>query len=62
LPKKIVDAIQLVENYGARGDYHAGLLKAVAYRKDGQTVKNAGMLARVMRGGWVSPGDEVVIR
>jgi MOSC domain-containing protein YiiM len=38
-------------------EMHPDLLKAVATKVDGQVCRNAGMLARVLRGGWVRPGD-----
>ncbi len=151
LPKQVVDAIQLVENYGVAGDYHAGefvrhrylankdpnkpnlrqvllvdtsmfaaiagkgirlapgmmgeniiiegmsvmtlpigsrleiadallevteirnpclqlnemhprLLKAVAYKVDSKVQRNAGMMARVLKGGTVKPGDAVSVQ
>ena len=150
LPKLVVDAVQLIENYGVAGDYHAGrfvrhrylahkdptkpnlrqvllvdtsilaeiagqdihlkpgmlgenitlggvavmslaigtqlevgetllevtevrnpchqlnqihprLLKAVATKVDGQVRRSAGVMARILRGGWVRPGDAVIV-
>ena len=151
LPKLVVDAIQLIENYGVAGDYHAGqfvrhrylatkdptrlnlrqvllvdtsiiaeiahkdihlepgmlgenilldgimvmtlaigiqieigetllevtevrnpcyqlnemhphLLKAVVSKVDGQVRRNAGMMTRILAGGWVRTGYPVVVR
>jgi MOSC domain-containing protein YiiM len=38
------------------------LLKAVAYKSNGQVYRNAGMMGRILSGGWVRPGDRVVVR
>lgn len=40
-------------------EMHPQLLKAVATKTEGQVHRNAGMLARVLTGGWVRPGDPV---
>ena len=150
LPKPVVDAVQLIENWGVEGDYHAGrlvrhrylarkdpnrpnlrqvlivdaavfpelalrdihigpgmmgenitlagidvmqlevgaqlaigsaivevtekrnpcyqlngidprLLKAVAYKQDRQTIFKAGMMARILKGGWVRADDLVKV-
>lgn len=42
-------------------EMHQDLLKAVATKVDGQVHRNAGMLARITRSGWVRPGDPVII-
>ncbi len=42
-------------------EMHPRLLKAVATKVDGQVRRNAGMMARVLKGGWVRPGDSVVV-
>jgi MOSC domain-containing protein YiiM len=151
LPKLVVDAVQLIENYGVAGDYHAGqfvrhrylaqkdptqpnlrqvllidtsilaeiacrdihlkpgmlgenitldgiavmtlaigtqlevgetllevtevrnpcyqlnqmhprLLKVVATKVDGQVRRNAGVMARILKGGWVRAADAVIVR
>jgi MOSC domain-containing protein YiiM len=36
-------------------EMHPDLLKAVATKVDGQVCRNAGMMARILRGGWVRP-------
>ena len=43
-------------------EMHPRLLKAVASKVNGQVRRNAGMMARVLRGGWVRPGDPVLVR
>ena len=43
-------------------EMHPRLLKAVATKVDGQVRRNAGMMARVLKGGWVRPGDSVIVR
>jgi hypothetical protein len=43
-------------------EMHPRLLKAVATKVDGQVRRNAGMMARVLKGGWVRPGDPVIVR
>lgn len=40
-------------------EIHPELLKAVAYKENGVVQKNAGMMARIIKGGWVYPGDHV---
>ena len=42
-------------------EMHPNLLKAVVDKIDGQVYRNAGMMARVLRGGRVAPGDPVVV-
>jgi MOSC domain-containing protein YiiM len=42
-------------------EMHPRLLKAVASKVDGQVRRNAGMMARVLQGGWVRPGDSVIV-
>jgi MOSC domain-containing protein YiiM len=41
---------------------HPRLLKAVASKVDGQVRRNAGMMTRILVGGWVRPGDPVIVR
>lgn len=43
-------------------EMHPGLLKAVAKKEQGQVYLNAGMMARILKGGWVRPGDHVTVR
>jgi MOSC domain-containing protein YiiM len=40
-------------------EMHPGVLKAVETSGPGPDHRNAGMLARVIQGGWVRPGDSV---
>jgi len=42
-------------------EMHPDLLEAVTTGVDGQACRNAGMLARILRGGWVRPGDPVFV-
>jgi MOSC domain-containing protein YiiM len=42
-------------------EMHPHLLEAVTTGVDGQACRNAGMLARILRGGWVRPGDRVIV-
>jgi MOSC domain-containing protein YiiM len=42
-------------------DLQPHLLKAVSQEVDGVVQRNAGMLARIIRGGWVRPGDSVIV-
>jgi MOSC domain-containing protein YiiM len=41
---------------------HPRLLKAVATKVDGKVRRNAGVMARILEGGWVRPGDPVIVR
>lgn len=43
-------------------EMHPRLLKAVATKVDGKVRRNAGMMARILKGGWVRPGDSVIVR
>jgi MOSC domain-containing protein YiiM len=43
-------------------EMHPGLLNAVKYDVSGQVHRNAGMMARILRGGWVRPGNPVIPR
>ncbi len=43
-------------------EMHPRLLKAVATKVDGQVRRNAGMMARILKRGWVRPGDPVIVR
>lgn len=40
---------------------HPHLLKAVVRKEQEQTTFQAGIMARILRGGWVHPGDQVTI-
>jgi MOSC domain-containing protein YiiM len=42
-------------------EMHPHLLKAVVSKVHGQVRRNAGMMARILEGGWVRPGDPVVV-
>ncbi len=42
-------------------EMHPRLLKAVATKVDGQVRRNAGVMARILVGGWVRPGDPVIV-
>ncbi len=42
-------------------EMHLGLLDAVQNNIAGQVHRNAGMMARILRGGWVRPGDQVIL-
>ena len=39
-----------------------GLLDAVQNNIGGQVHRNAGMMTKILRGGWVRPGDPVILR
>jgi MOSC domain-containing protein YiiM len=43
-------------------EMHPRLLEAVKVESAGQVSYNAGMLARILKGGWVRPGDPLVLR
>lgn len=43
-------------------EIHPRLLKAVATKVDGQVRRNAGVMARILKGGWVRSGDPVIVR
>ncbi len=43
-------------------EIHPRLLKAVATKVDGQVRRKAGVMARILKGGWVRPGDPVMVR
>jgi MOSC domain-containing protein YiiM len=43
-------------------EMHPRLLEAVKNSGAGHEPRNAGMLARVLNGGWVRPGDSVVVQ
>jgi hypothetical protein len=40
---------------------HPDLLKAVAYKDDGEVIRNAGMLACVVKSGQIEQGDLVEV-
>jgi MOSC domain-containing protein YiiM len=42
-------------------EMHPGLLDAVKISGEGQDTRNAGMMARILKGGWVRPGDSVIV-
>jgi MOSC domain-containing protein YiiM len=42
-------------------EMHPALLKAVATKVDGRVHRKAGMMARILKGGWVWPGDAVIV-
>jgi MOSC domain-containing protein YiiM len=42
-------------------EMHPDLLDAVTSEVDGQVRRNAGMMARIIRGGWVRSGDRVIV-
>ena len=42
-------------------EMHLGLLDAVQNNIAGQVHRNAGMMARILSGGWVQPGDLVIL-
>lgn len=43
-------------------EMHPRLLKAVVTKVDGEVRRNAGVMARILKGGWVRPGDPVMVR
>jgi MOSC domain-containing protein YiiM len=43
-------------------EIHPRLLKAVATKVEGRVRRNAGMMARILKGGRVQPGDPVIVR
>lgn len=43
-------------------EMHPRLLKTVATKVDGVVRRNAGMMARILQGGWVRPGDAVRVK
>jgi MOSC domain-containing protein YiiM len=43
-------------------EMHPRLLEAVTSKIDGQACPNAGMMARILKGGWVHPGNPVIVR
>ena len=43
-------------------EMHPGLLKAVETSGPGPDPRNAGMLARIIQGGWIRPGDVVIVK
>lgn len=42
-------------------EMHPRLLKAVVTKENGQVRRNAGMMARILKGGKVQPGDLVIV-
>jgi MOSC domain-containing protein YiiM len=42
-------------------EMHPGLQDAVQNKFTGQVHYNAGMMAKILRGGWVQPGDPVIL-
>ena len=43
-------------------EMHPGLLKTVETSGSGPDPRNAGMLARIIKGGWIRPGDLVIVK
>ena len=43
-------------------EIHPYLLNAVAGTEDGRVGPNAGVMARVLKGGWIRPGEAVILR
>jgi MOSC domain-containing protein YiiM len=43
-------------------EMHPRLLDTVKTSSEGQDFRNTGMLARILKGGWVRPGEIVIVR